>query len=63
MQDEKLIRLPGVLERIGVKKSTLWNWVKAGKFPQPIKLSERVTVWRSSDVQKWIDEMAAGGAS
>jgi prophage regulatory protein len=63
MQDERLIRLPGVLERIGVKKSTLWNWVKAGKFPQPIKLSERVTVWRSSDVQKWIDEMAAGAAT
>ena len=43
---------PGV---IPVAHSVLWKWVKEGKFPQPIKLSERVTVWRLADVQEWLD--------
>lgn len=36
--------------------STLWRWVKDGKFPKPIKISERVTVWRAEDVRAWMAE-------
>ncbi|BDU22044.1 AlpA family phage regulatory protein [Dyella sp. GSA-30] len=39
--------------------TTLWRWVKQGKFPQPIKLSERVTVWRCEDVKAWMDQQRA----
>lgn len=45
---------------IPVAHSTLWSMVKAGRFPSPIKLSERVTVWRAEDVAAWI---AAQGQS
>lgn len=48
-------RLPQVLALVPVSKSTLWRRVKAGSFPQPVKLSERVTVWRAEEVRKWID--------
>jgi len=34
---------------------TLWRKVKAGTFPKPTKLSERVTAWRVGDVRKWIN--------
>lgn len=40
-------------------ESTIWEKVKRGKFPAPIKLSERVTVWRLSDVQAWIESRAS----
>ncbi len=33
---------------------TLWRKVKAGTFPAPVKLSDRVTAWRVSDVRKWL---------
>lgn len=33
---------------------TLWRKVKAGTFPKPVKLSERVTAWKVSDVRAWI---------
>jgi prophage regulatory protein len=49
---------PGI---VPVAHSTLWNWVKAGKFPAPVTLSERVTAWRCSDVQAWVD--AQGGSA
>ncbi|SEI92734.1 helix-turn-helix transcriptional regulator [Frateuria terrea] len=40
---------------VPVSPSTLWRWVNAGKFPKPIKLSERVTAWRAEDVRAWIE--------
>ena len=39
---------------IGVSDKTIWQWVKNGGFPAPIKLSGSVTVWRLSDVQAWM---------
>lgn len=33
---------------------TLWRKVKAGTFPKPIKLSERVTAWQVGAVRTWI---------
>jgi len=40
---------------IPVSKATIWNWVKQNKFPKPVKLSDRVTVWRVEDVREYID--------
>lgn len=54
----KLLRLPQVLEIIPVSKSTWWHGVKSGRFPASIKLGERVTVWRATDIQKFIDDAA-----
>lgn len=39
---------------ISVSDKTIWQWVKNGDFPAPIKLSGSVTVWRLSDVQIWM---------
>lgn len=36
--------------------TTLWRWVRQGKFPKPVKLSERVTAWRAEDVRAWLDQ-------
>lgn len=49
---ERLLRLCDVLRRIPVSASTWWAGVKEGKFPQPVKLSKRVTAWRESDITK-----------
>lgn len=37
---------------------TLWRKVKAGTFPKPIKLSERVTAWNVGTVRAWLDAQA-----
>ncbi|NRF70353.1 AlpA family phage regulatory protein [Aquincola sp. S2] len=33
--------------------ATLWRMVRAGKFPKPVKLADRVTAWPASDVDAW----------
>ena len=55
---EVLLRLPKVLTRVPVSRSTWWQGIKAGKFPRGIKLSSRVTVWRESDIDKLIQSLA-----
>ncbi|MBX2848070.1 MAG: AlpA family phage regulatory protein [Acidiferrobacterales bacterium] len=45
----------GIPAIIPVSKATIWNWVKQGKFPKPLKLSDRITVWRVEDVREYID--------
>lgn len=35
--------------------ATLWRRCKAGQFPKPVKLSERVTAWRVGDVRDFLD--------
>lgn len=39
---------------------TLWRKVAAGTFPKPVKLSQRVTCWKVSEVRAWM--MAQGMA-
>ena len=43
-----------VLAFVPISKSTLWRRIQARTFPEPIKLSERVTVWRAEDIRCWI---------
>lgn len=50
------LREKHVRQLIPVAHSTLWAWVRVGKFPAPLKLSDRITVWRNSDVQAFIKQ-------
>lgn len=56
LPDTGFLRQRQVLVFVPVSKSTLWRRVQAGSFPAPVKLSERVTVWRAEDVRRWIKE-------
>lgn len=41
---------------IPIAHSSLWRMVKDGRFPRPVKLSERVTAWKTDDVIAWVAE-------
>lgn len=49
------LRLPRVLELFPVSPSHFWAGVKSGKYPKPVKLSERCTAWRVEDIQKLLN--------
>ena len=52
------VRQPVVLGLFGFSDSTLWRKVKAGTFPKPVKLSERVTAWKVGTVRAWMQAQA-----
>lgn len=45
---------PGSPAPLPFSAPTLWRKVKAGTFPKPTKLSERVTAWKVADVRAWL---------
>ena len=56
---ETLLRTPQILQRFPISRSSWWAGVKDGKYPQGIKLSPRVTVWKSSDIDRLIQSLTA----
>ena len=46
---------PGVPAPLPFSAPTLWRKVKAGTFPKPVKLSDRVTAWKVGTVRAWIN--------
>lgn len=40
--------------------ATLWRKCKAGQFPKPVKLSERVTAWRVGEIRAFLDAQQEG---
>lgn len=52
-----LLRLRSILAPNGpipVSKSTWWAGVRDGRFPKPMKLGSRITVWRAEDIRDLI---------
>lgn len=54
-------RKRGIQPLIPVGRTTWWNGVKEGRYPKPIKLSERVTVWKRADIMGLLENI--GGAA
>jgi predicted DNA-binding transcriptional regulator AlpA len=57
---ELFLRLPQILERLPIAASTWWRWVQIGHAPPGIKLSERVTIWKASDIDALVRQMQDG---
>ena len=51
---ERLLRKNEVLERTGLKQSTMYYLISKSEFPAPVKLSKRAVAWRESEVLAWI---------
>lgn len=42
----------GIPPILPISKSTWWNGVRSGRFPQPVKLGPRTTAWRAVDIRR-----------
>ena len=51
---ECILRRPGVEARTGLFRSTIYDCMKRGEFPQPVALGARLVGWRESDIEAWL---------
>jgi predicted DNA-binding transcriptional regulator AlpA len=59
LQPGRLLRVSQIVGHIlPVSRSHFLALVKAGKYPAPIKLSEKVTCWHSEDIAALIAKTA-----
>lgn len=47
---------PPVPALIPVSKSTWWSGCASGRFPKPVKLGPRITVWRVEDIRELLNK-------
>ncbi|MEI1702472.1 helix-turn-helix domain-containing protein [Acinetobacter baumannii] len=53
--------LNDILPHLPIKRSTVWKWVKDGRFPVPVKI-HTLTRWRCVDIHAWLNQYADTGA-
>ena len=49
------VRLSSILAIIPISKSSWREGVRDGRFPKPIKLGPRTTVWRVEEIRAFIE--------
>lgn len=53
--------IPPKFGLIPISRGLWWDGVKKGIYPKPVKLSERTTAWRVSDIVDLINRINGGG--
>ena len=51
----KVLRLPKVINRVGLSRSTIYAKITRGEFPPPIKLGLRAVGWPRASIDEWIE--------
>jgi len=50
----RFLSVQQVREIVSLSVSTIWERVKQGTFPRPYKLGDKITRWKSNEVQPGI---------
>ena len=49
----ELLRMPAVVQRTGLGRSTIYRLMATKRFPMPVRLASRAVGWRSTDLDRW----------
>lgn len=55
----RLLRLPDVMARVGLKRSTIYQRMSEGKFPKSRSLGPKCAVWVEAEIDAWISAITA----
>ncbi|HQS03701.1 MAG: hypothetical protein B7Y07_10870 [Halothiobacillus sp. 24-54-40] len=61
----RLIRLPEVMNKVGLCRTSIYMLIAGGQFPTPRKLG-RASLWIEAEIDQWISDVAQaqkGGGS
>ena len=59
----QLLRLPEVLKRFPVSRTSWYDGIDLGLYPAPLRLGKRTVAWRASDLESVIRNLNPGKPS
>lgn len=65
----KILRLPDVMSRLRLSRSTIYAKIAAGEFPRPVELGPNSRGWVEAEIVDWVAaklaarNAVAGGAA
>jgi predicted DNA-binding transcriptional regulator AlpA len=45
-------------EQLSRSKWSIDRWIKSGRFPPPIRVTQQGRAWRVRDIEAWLDKLA-----
>ena len=54
----RLVRLPEVIARVGLKRSAIYQRMSEGRFPKSRSLGPKCAVWVEAEIDAWIRKIA-----
>ena len=55
----RFLRLPEVIARTGLSRSTIYVRLAEGRFPRPVSLGGRAVGWVEAELDEWLRERIA----
>jgi len=55
---QRLLSINDVLKAVPFGKSKLYDLIKVGSFPAPVKISPGRSAWLEKEIDNWISERA-----
>lgn len=53
----RLLRLPEVMARVGMKRSAIYQRMSEGRFPKSRSLGPKCAVWVEKEIEEWIEQV------
>ena len=51
---ENYLNIDDITNSLKINEDTLMRWIKEGKFPQPLRINDRTTLWSYALIENWI---------
>ena len=51
---DKLLTRAEVESRVGLKRSSIYREMRAGRFPLPLKIGARAVRWSEREIEAWL---------
>lgn len=59
-RSDRLLNKWAFEERTSLDITTIYRKMKAGTFPQPVRVGRRRVAWRESDIAAWLEGLEVG---
>ena len=58
----RILRMPAVIERVGLSRSAIYARMTKGQFPRPLRIGARAVGWLEADIDEWLATRPRGGS-
>lgn len=55
----RLLRLPDVIARVGIKRSMIYRLMGEGRFPKSRSLGPKCALWVEAEINQWIEGLSS----
>ena len=55
----RILRLPEVIEKTGISRSSIYEQMRLGMFPKQLRLGKRMVGWSEVEIEKHLEELSS----